>query len=74
VDEFAEERPKSEIISNTGEDDWVEVKAPSTSFETNRDVAASLKSSVKMVIDSLSLVYVDIASWPFSFYRLISYS
>ncbi|XP_039158764.1 uncharacterized protein LOC120288874 [Eucalyptus grandis] len=50
VDEFAEERSKSEINSNAGEVDWVEVKAPSTSFETNRDVAASLKSSVKMVI------------------------
>ncbi|KAF8010057.1 hypothetical protein BT93_J0891 [Corymbia citriodora subsp. variegata] len=48
MDELAEERSKSEINSNAGEDDWVQVKAPSTSFETNRDVATSLKTSVKM--------------------------
>lgn len=54
--ESAEERSKSEINLNAGEDDWVEVKVPSTSFETNGNVATSLKSSVKMVIDSLSSV------------------
>ncbi|KAI3415003.1 uncharacterized protein J3R85_015578 [Psidium guajava] len=48
MDEFAEERSKSEMNSNAGEDDWVEVKVPSTSFEANRNVATSLKSSVKM--------------------------
>ncbi|XP_030552208.2 uncharacterized protein LOC115756521 [Rhodamnia argentea] len=48
VDEFAEQRSKSEINLNAGEDDWVEVKVPSSSFEANRNVATSLKSSVKM--------------------------
>lgn len=56
MDEFTEERSKSEMNSNAGEDDWVEVKVPSTSFEANRNVATSLKSSVKMVIDSLSCI------------------
>ncbi|XP_056169151.1 uncharacterized protein LOC115693459 [Syzygium oleosum] len=48
MDEFAEERSKNEINLNAGEDDWVEVKAPGTSFETNTNVATSLKSSIKM--------------------------
>ncbi|KAK3419261.1 hypothetical protein EUGRSUZ_J01288 [Eucalyptus grandis] len=48
MDDLAGGRSKSEINSNAGEDDWVEVKAPSTSFETNRDVSTSLNSSVKM--------------------------
>ncbi|KAK3409117.1 hypothetical protein EUGRSUZ_J01280 [Eucalyptus grandis] len=48
MNDLAGGRSKNEINSNAGEDDWVEVKAPSTSFETNRDVTASLKSSVKM--------------------------
>ncbi|XP_056169505.1 uncharacterized protein LOC130138683 [Syzygium oleosum] len=71
MDEFAVERSKNEINLNAGEDDWVEVKAPSTSLETNTNVATSLKSSIKMVIDSLSCVCrCSFLSFP---YFIVSY-